>query len=364
MILSAFGVRVPMVSGTSKPQILISPSNLSVNIGQTFTMTVNLTGFPNLYLYQVVFKYNGTVLNETGLTYPSDSVFSGHNYISLEPPYDTQAKGDTVDHLNYTVAGATLIGAGSVSVSNGEFFEVNFTVVGDGQTTVGIATFDSPAHSSVNDVFYTYCLDPDQIIEYRDFFTRGCTILSGMSNAAPIAVFTVVPPQVDNKTDLVLTKNPPSGITSYAISYEDLPMGFNASESYSPVGHIVEYIWNFGDGNTTIVNATSPADSFITHAYQAIGTYYVNLIVVNNGTNDSPPLQSQPATFAILVNLAIPYYDWTWFIYTVAALIAAGIAITAARSALRRVRRRRELKRQKMMTAGPSGPSLARAQKT
>lgn len=353
MILSALSVRVPTVSAASKPQIIISPSFAALNIGQTFTMTVNLTDFPNLFVFQVVFKYNGTVLNMTSLTYPSNFVFSGQTSITVEPPYDTQAKGDTVDHLNYTVAGASLIGAGSVSVSNGVLCEANFTVVGVGESTIGIATVNRPAYSN-KDTFYTFFQDPDQIVEYTDFVTKGCTILSGVSNAAPIAAFTVIHSTADSKTNLVLSQNPPSGVANYAVSYEDMPTGFNASESYSPVGHISKYIWNFGDGNTTVVNATSPADSFITHVYHTIGMFTVNLTVVNNGSINSPPLESLPATYVILVDLELPYYDWTWFIYTVAALIVAAIAIAAGRSAVRRARRR-ELKRQKMLTTVPSG---------
>jgi len=367
MILSALSMRVPMVSkAASAPQFLFTSAGsntLLLDIGQTFTMAVNLTDFPNLYAFQVVFKYNGTVLNMTSLTYSLENIFSGQNYISMEPPYDTQAKGDTRDHLNYTIAGATLLGEGSVSVSNGVLFNVEFTVIGIGETTIQTASKDSPAYSGA-DRFYTLCQDPYQVIDYIVFVTKGLTILSGVSTAAPIADFTVISPEVDSENNLVLNWNPPSGVASYVVSYQGLSVGFNASGSYAPFGHITQYIWNWGDGNVTVVNATSPASSFITHIYDNMGIYHMNLTVVNNGSITSPPLRSEPARYVILVGLTLPYYNWTWFIYTLVVLIGAAIAIAAARSALRRVRIRREMKRQKILKAGPSGLSPAGAQTT
>ncbi|MDH5635901.1 MAG: PKD domain-containing protein [Candidatus Bathyarchaeota archaeon] len=52
---------------------------------------------------------------------------------------------------------------------------------------------------------------------------------------------------------------------------------FNASDSYDPDGHIINYLWNFGDGNITV--ETSPT---ITHTYKAFGNYSVILKVTDN----------------------------------------------------------------------------------
>jgi hypothetical protein len=122
-------------------------------------MTINLTDFPNLFLYQVVFKYNGAVLNLTNLWFPDDNVFSGQNPISLWS--NATYAGDTIDHLNYTVAGSTLLSDVSVSVSNGVLCKANFTVVGVGQTTIEIATKNDPAHDEGN-TWYTFCEDQSE----------------------------------------------------------------------------------------------------------------------------------------------------------------------------------------------------------
>jgi hypothetical protein len=58
---------------------------------------------------------------------------------------------------------------------------------------------------------------------------------------------------------------------------------FNASSSYSPSGWIVQYSWDFGDGNTATVT-----DPSITHAYYVDGDYTVQLTVTdNNGYTNS-----------------------------------------------------------------------------
>jgi nitrous oxidase accessory protein NosD len=54
---------------------------------------------------------------------------------------------------------------------------------------------------------------------------------------------------------------------------------FNASASYDPDGYIVNYAWDFGDGNiTTIPNAT------VKHLYMNSGNYSITLTVTDNST--------------------------------------------------------------------------------
>jgi len=52
-------------------------------------------------------------------------------------------------------------------------------------------------------------------------------------------------------------------------------MQFDASDSYDPDGRIVEYSWDFGDGQTARARVAS-------HIYSRSGTYTVTLTVVDN----------------------------------------------------------------------------------
>lgn len=66
---------------------------------------------------------------------------------------------------------------------------------------------------------------------------------------------------------------------------------FDASESLSPVGTIVQYAWNFGDGNTA--TTSSPV---ITHTYAQGGDYTVTLTVTNSaGTSTTQTFTGQAA---------------------------------------------------------------------
>ncbi|HDQ05442.1 MAG TPA: PKD domain-containing protein, partial [Candidatus Bathyarchaeota archaeon] len=69
--------------------------------------------------------------------------------------------------------------------------------------------------------------------------------------------------------------------TSSAILDKEEIVTFNASGSYDPDGYIVEYSWDFGDGDTeTGVTAS--------HSYPASGTYTVTLTVTDDdGATDS-----------------------------------------------------------------------------
>jgi len=85
--------------------------------------------------------------------------------------------------------------------------------------------------------------------------------------------------------NIVVLDAPP--ISNFSINPQaqvmNQPLSFNASASYDPDGSIVNYTWNFGDGNTTTVVGT-----VITHAYVATGKYTVTLTVTDdqglNGT--------------------------------------------------------------------------------
>ena len=73
---------------------------------------------------------------------------------------------------------------------------------------------------------------------------------------------------------------------------EDETVTFNATASNdTPPGWIENYIWDFGDGNTTTVT-----DPVITHVYDSIGTYTVNLTVTDNEGYAGTQIQSIPVS--------------------------------------------------------------------
>lgn len=69
-------------------------------------------------------------------------------------------------------------------------------------------------------------------------------------------------------------------VASFTVTVANVssPSSFDASSSLSPVGTVVKYDWDFGDGVTT--STTSP---MITHTYTQAGNFTVVLTVTNSG---------------------------------------------------------------------------------
>lgn len=63
------------------------------------------------------------------------------------------------------------------------------------------------------------------------------------------------------------------------------PVSFDAQNSYDPDGTIANYVWSFGDG--TWWETDQPT---ITHTYQAVGEYSVQLVVEDDYGDRSEPV--------------------------------------------------------------------------
>ncbi len=100
---------------------------------------------------------------------------------------------------------------------------------------------------------------------------------------------------------LTVTKNPVASFI-YSPTWPDAgePVTFDASASTPDGGYIVNYAWNFGDGNTT-----TGVSAIITHKFAAAGTFNVTLTV-----NDSEG-KSGKAWKTVTVT-APPHADFTW----------------------------------------------------
>lgn len=365
--MAGLGTHLLTVSASAVPKILIfgqdpnKPSNtandtLVMQVNQSFTMTVNITDFPDLYLYQMVLKYNQTMLNMTSLTFPSNNVFANQPSVTttLTPFNQTPSSLiDINDQQGMAEGGQSLLGPVGLSVSNSMLFQANFTVAYNGETTIHVATIndtaDLPPLPGVP--WYTFTQDANQALmggENDNFDLANATlvVIAGASVPPPVAYFTARGTTVSNSTYIILMYS----AGSYAATTDvlcNLTTYFNGSTSYDKYGTITEYVWNFDDGNTTAVQATgSPTDALITHVFTNVGIYFVNLTLVAQSGPNATQI-SVPFVYPITVDLAVPLYNWMPFIYAVLIIIVAVIAIASTRSAVRRTRKRR-LRQQKM----------------
>jgi hypothetical protein len=366
VVLVSLIVATPGVSAEFSARIVFDPVFGKYVIGDNFTLTVNLTNFQNLHTWQVAFKYNATILNVTSIWVPPENVFAGHTAVEIPPPVELEAAGDEKDHLNWTMFGSTLLGDDLVTVTNGVLLKVNFTVINTGEATVNLATASAPIYRSGRAAYWSDLIDSDLNSYDIYILPAGCKVLVGVGNAAPTASFTILPPppEVNSSRYYIVDGNVPPGVSQWVRGYRGFPVVFNASESVDPDGYITQYIWDFGDGNRTIVNTTGPGDTaaaVISHVYQITGPHNVRLTVVDNGNpNWNPPIppasspQSAPQT--VLVGLLLDYYDWSPLYDSVGAVVAVLIVLYAARQVLRFNRGRRARMQAKMTGRSPNQP--------
>ena len=166
-------------------------------------------------------------------------------------------------------------------------YRLGITSVKDGETTTTFTATDIPTASGA---IHQYTIDWEALSQGEKGATVQMdsdgdgvfeqTVTTGDTFQLPIASFTYSPAHpVVNQT-----------------------ITFNASPSHDPDGTIVNYEWNFGDGNIT--NTT---EEIITHAYASAGDYTVNLTVTDNDGATSTDTQS---IFITRIQKGMSYAAW------------------------------------------------------
>jgi len=308
MLLSILNVRVSAETDTGT-KILIYPEKVEVSEGDNFTLTVTVSNVNDFFAWQVVLKYNGSLLKCADVWIPEDNVFAGHVAIKVEPEFYV----DYEDGLNFLIYASSLV-TDSVNVLNGVLFKANFTAIKSGLTVITLATEASPARIDPLTYFKTILLDynGDKI----PFSRNHCSVHIGGRpiNLKPFSHFSinVSEPKEDR---YILIKGPkPVGVSFYTYAYKGRPVIFNATCSFDPDGNITSYIWDFGDGNITVTSTP-----VVIHIYNETGEFTAKLVVVDDG---DPPLTSEPYSYVLVVGLILERYDWRPFQYGFIALIA------------------------------------------
>jgi len=343
--------------------ILIEPGFIKVSLGETFTLTVNATNVATMGAWQVVLKFNLTVMNVTAMWVPTDNVFGDpavYQQQTVEPDYGV----DFEDGMGYAGFGNARY-VGEVSVTNGVLCMVNCTALNEGATTIQLATRSNPvAKSAFSSGFASFLATwSDQYQEYRDIpqtlLVKSAVLTCGNVASKPIAVIAAAPTLPETTGHLVLNGHTPIGETGYAQAYKTYPVTFNASDSIGilaldngtkVLSHdgISKYHWNFGNG----ANATTD-NPIITYTYEETGNYQVTLWVEDKET---PPATSDITVLTIVVGLVLDYFNWTPFLYTIFALIAALIVFIAYREIRGYLRTKRDLRARRLTSKRPSPP--------
>ena len=355
-LLGIFGIRAE-----NEATIVIDPGRIETSPGDNFTLTIRATNVASMGAWQVVLKFDLTVMNVTEMWVPTDNVFGDpavYQQQTVTPVYGV----DFVDGMGYAGFGNSLF-VGEVSVSNGVLCKANCTALNDGATTIQIATKSNPViQSKFSSGFSSFLATwSDQYQEFRDIpqtlRVESAVMTCGNVASKPIALFVAVPTLPESEGHLVLTGHIPVGDVGYSQAYKTFPVTFNASTSIGTLtlengtkvlnnSGISAYHWNFGDAHEL-----TTSDPIISYTYNETGSFTVTLWVEDK---EAPPTASDSTELIVVVGLVLEYFNWTPFLYAIFALIGVLIVFIAYREIRGYLQTKKDLRARRITSKRPS----------
>ena len=172
-----------ILSYADDTKVRLEPSEMDVLPGDSLTINVLVSNVNDLRNWQIVLKYNGTVINCTSVWVPENHVFAAKTSV----PVPFVLNEPTIDGYNYALFGNSLL-TESVNVSEGLLFKLNFTVQTYGTTPLWIATKESPAQFSNKswEIFYSILLNTD--LQEMPFTTQDGSVQVGPRHTLTLPV--------------------------------------------------------------------------------------------------------------------------------------------------------------------------------
>ncbi|NIS82039.1 MAG: PKD domain-containing protein, partial [Anaerolineales bacterium] len=196
--------------------------------------------------------------------------------------------GDSETKTSYITVADTAPSADFTAAPTGEALTVGFTETstsydgivswlwnfGDGETS----SEQNPTHLFPDDGTFDVTLTVTDSDGSTDIVTKQVSVV----NTAPTADFNIVSSEKPTVNE--------------EISFVD--------QSFDPDGNIISWFWDLGDGTTVITKN-------VTHGYQALGTYVVNLTVTDNdGASDT--VAKSITIFDVTPPVTTDNYDGLW----------------------------------------------------
>ncbi len=360
IIMCASLVLIPLlgtglIGAENEAIMLIDPSMLQLSPGDNFTLTVNATNVASVGAWQLVLKFNATVMNVTDMWVPTDNIFGDpaiYQQQVVEPDYGL----DFQDGMGFAGFGCSRY-IGEVSVSNGVLCKVNCTALDEGATTIQIATKSNPViKSAFSSGFASFLATwSDQYQDFRDIpqtlRVESAVMTCGNVASKPIATFLAVPTLPTAEGHLVITGHIPIGEIGHVQAYKTFPITFNASTSLGTVtlengtkvlsnSGVSAYHWTFGNAEELTTD-----EPIINYTYHVTGSYTVTLWIEDKET---PPTVSDKTQLVVVVGLVLDYFNWTPILYTIFALIAVLIVFLMYREIRAYLRTKKDLRARRM----------------
>ncbi len=274
----------------STTTVSIDPQFSTIGLGVNLIINVTVADVTDLSVWQVVLKYNATVLNLTDVWIPDDNVFANHSTFTPEPSFGN----DSVDGLTYVIYASAIVGVDAVNASTGALMSANFTGLTAGASSITVATWANPAHLDLPptgwNVEYTFLEDVN--LNDISFLEQSGSAAVGFSTYLTLTSMTggtTNPPpntyQFINESELSVTALPDNG---YDFSNWQLD-GSNAGSSDTidvsmDVNHTLQAIFLPHIPVTWIVDWRGGADfTSIQDAINSVLVKYNDIILVEPG---------------------------------------------------------------------------------
>ncbi|NNN20594.1 MAG: PKD domain-containing protein, partial [Acidimicrobiales bacterium] len=265
----------PITVGDSiSPQALaISPDGTKLYVASSLSSNqgyITIISLPSGVITSHI--YVGTALDALAIA-PNGSML-----------YAADKKTSKVYAINLSTDAVTNISVGQIPS--------NLALTSDGSTllvTSRTSNTISEIATSTNTVGATYAIGPQPSTLAIE--PGNLTALVGLGGSNEVVPFTIsngavgAPVEYGSNPSGIAVESDPSPVASFSESgtVHGSPTLFDASGSTSPVGTIVNYSWNFGDGNTANTSTASTS-----HTYASAGSYTVTLTVTDSaGTSTS-----------------------------------------------------------------------------
>jgi|GEM_PF-1160747 parallel beta-helix repeat protein len=257
----------------------VTPAQITVTPGQSFTINVTVNNVNNLNSWQIDLKYNASIINCTAAWIPQDNVFDNQPTIPVPPLLNAP----TLDGYNYSEYGLALF-SGSTNVSEGILCSLNFTCQAYGSAPLQIATASNPVETGnfySPTQHYSFLLDPD--VSEIPFANQDGQITNGLQQ-----ILTIISAPDG-------TTSPPPG--NYSYTYGD-----NASVTAIPdTGYILN---NWKLDNSTFGSA-NPATILMdtNHTLQPMFVQANCTLIINGATGGNTSLP--PGTYTYIAGQTV-----------------------------------------------------------
>jgi len=335
--VGAFAQRLCTVSLASPtpemPVIYVDPPSVTAMPGQNFTLNLNIANVTGLWLWDCYMNFDpellyvnstmikeGPFLSDVGGT--TFSTYIGPYYIKAGCVFsgpDTVDGNGTLAYITFRVIkkGVSNFLLHDSILQDPDFNPINhttkdskFSCVDDVAITsviayptearVGESVFVNVTAKNLGNLTETF----NVTAYYNNVTIIGTQTVSNLTSSTSatltfewnttgvaagvyvISANTSAIPDEINITDNTLTDGQVTLTTAPRASFTFSPatplpgetITFNASASYDLSGHIVSYVWDFGDGNSSWIES----DPIAHHIYVSFGSYLVNLTVTDN----------------------------------------------------------------------------------